>query len=57
VGVVDVSHHVEEKFLDLSENLVKIGGELMAVLGREQGLIINRFLNGTCQEMSINGAK
>ena len=45
VAVVDVSHHVEQKLLDSSQNLVKIWGKLVAVFRWKEGFVVDRFLD------------
>ena len=45
VRVVNMSHNMKQKLLNLLEDSLEIGGELVAVLGREHGLVIDHLLD------------
>ena len=40
-----MSHNMKQKLLNLLEDSLEIGGELVAVLGREHGLVIDHLLD------------
>ena len=44
VCVVDVCHHVEEEFLNPSQDLVEIGRKLVPMLRWKECLVIDSFL-------------